>query len=400
MKPLSGIRVVDLTRLLSGPFATQALADLGAEVIKVEPPSGDRARRNGPLVSGQSTYFASLNRGKKSLVLNLKDARAREALLRLVQTVDVVVENFRPGVMARLGLGYPVLRETNSRLVYVSCTGFGQTGPLGGRPALDIVIQARAGTMQITGAEGGEPARVGFSIGDLGGGLYTTLGVLAGLQQRERTGAGVHIDVSMLDAQVSLLENAFARFFATGAEPVRLGTRHPVLAPFQAFWAADRMLVVAASTDVHWRALLSVLGLQELADNPAYREAGSRQAHHSTLAAALEARFRERNAGDWLERLAEAGVPSGPVNHIGETAAEPQLIHRQVFRDVESDGVPMRVVGPPYQFDGDPLPVSDHVPTLGEHTRSLLRDIGYTGDEIAQLLADGSASADEGGGEG
>jgi CoA:oxalate CoA-transferase len=390
MKPLDGVRVVDLTRLLSGPFATQILADLGAEVIKVEPPGGDKARQNGPFVDGQSTYFASLNRGKKSVVLNLKREAAREVFRRLVKAADVVVENFRPGVMERLGLGFRELRDINRNLVYVACSGFGQEGPRREHPALDVVIQAMAGTMSITGPEDGEPVRVGFSVGDLGGGLYTAVAVLAGLQSRQHGAGGLYLDVSMLDAQVALLENAFVRYFATGEVPRPTGTRHPVLAPFQAFATADRPIVIAVSTEQHWESLLEALELTDLKSRPEFADAAARRAHHADLAATLERRLRERTADEWLSRLMARHVPAGPVHRISDTAQDPQVALRHVFRTVEVDGTPFRVAGPPYHINGAPVPVAGHVPALGEHSRAVLTELGYSDAEIVALMTEGS----------
>jgi CoA:oxalate CoA-transferase len=388
--PLQGIRIIDLTRLLSGPFATQILADLGADVIKVEPPGGDKARQNAPLVQGESTYFASLNRGKKSLVLDLKRESARGVFRRLIAGADALVENFRPGVMARLGLGQEALRVLNPRLVYVACSGFGQTGPESARPALDAVIQAMAGSMSITGAEGLGPARVGFSVGDLGGGLYTAVAVLAGLAGRHTTGQALTFDVSMLDAQVALLENAYARYFATGEVPERLGTRHPVLVPFQAFDTRDRQIVIAVSTEAHWQALLVALGLEELAAHPHYQTARARLQHHRELVGVLASRLRERGAEEWMDRLESAGVPCGPVNRIDEAAREPQLQSRGMFREVRGEQARFMVAGPPYQVDGKPVAVSSRVPALGEHSRAILEELGYGAEAISQLAAEGS----------
>ena len=244
--PLSDIKVLDLTWVLSGPYASMTLCDLGAEVIKVErPPYGDVARTTGPYINGESTYFFSVNRGKKSTLLDLRKQEGRELFLRLVEKVDVVMENFTPGTMDRMGVGWEAMSARNPRLIYAATSGFGQTGPDRDKPALDVVVQGMGGIMSVTGEEGGGPVRPGVSIGDITAGLYTAIGILAALHDRERSGLGQMIDISMLDCQIAILENAFARYFATGVPPKPIGTRHPLSTPFQAFPTADGYIVIA-----------------------------------------------------------------------------------------------------------------------------------------------------------
>lgn len=379
--PLAGVRVVDLTQILSGPFATQILADLGAEVVKVEPPAGDKARRNGPMVDGRSSYFASLNRGKRSVCLDLKADDDRAALLALVREADVLVENFRPGVLARLGLGYDRLRAVNPGLVYAACSGFGQDGARAGQPALDVVIQAMAGTMALTGDEA--PARVGFSTGDIAAGLYLAVGVLAALYGRARTGEGAMLDVAMLDCQVAVLENAFARFFATGEEPRRLGTRHPVMAPFQAFATADRPIVVAVSSDAHWSSFCRVLGHPEWADDARFAHSVGRIRHLEALEALIAPVLRADGADAWLERLSGAQVPAGPIRAVSEVAGDPALAERGLFATVDYDGVPFRVVASPLLADGGRY-TAQRVPALGADGAALLRARGRRAGERGQ----------------
>jgi CoA:oxalate CoA-transferase len=380
-QPLQGVRVVDLTQILSGPFATQILADLGAEVVKVEPPAGDKARHNGPMVNGKSSYFASLNRGKRSVCLDLKAEGGRRALLALAGAADVLVENFRPGVMARLGLGYERLREANPRLVYAACSGFGQEGARAQKPALDVVVQAMAGTMALTGDEA--PVRAGFSAGDIAAGLYLAVGVLAALHGRAATGRGVFLDVAMLDCQVAVLENAFARYFATGDEPRRLGSRHPVMAPFQAFSTADRPLVVAVSSDAHWRGFCRALGHPEWAEDGRFQTSGERIQNLPALEAMVAPVLRADGADAWLERLSRAQVPCGPIRAVSEVAADPALGERGLFASVDYDGVPFRVVASPLLADGE-RPAAARVPALGADTGAVLgawaRDVGDRGE--------------------
>lgn len=361
--PLAGLRVLDVTQILSGPFATQILADLGAEVLKVEGPDGDKARRNGPIREGKSSYFASLNRGKKSVVLNLREQDDRTRFCALATDADVLVENFRPGVMERLGISYAQLRSANPRLIYASCSGFGQNSARKGAPALDMVIQALAGTLAITGGEA--PARAGFSAGDIGAGLYLAIGVLALLARRARTGGGGYLDLSMLDCQVALLENAFARYFATGQEPHREGTRHPVMAPFAAYDTADRAIVIAVSSTAHWSSLCRCLGHPEWAEDARFHDGNSRRENLASLDALLLPVLRARNAATWLDRLQKLGVPCGLVRSVSETAADPDLEARGMFTTVDYAGSPFRVVASPLVIDGVRHTASS-VPSVGD----------------------------------
>ena len=273
--PLDGVRVLDLTWVLAGPYAAMILCDLGAEVVKVErPPYGDVARTTGPFVANESMYFQSVNRGKRSISIDLRSDQGRELFLELVDQADVVMENFTPGKMSALGLGAAELLERNPRLIYASTSGFGQTGPLRDRPALDIIVQGMGGVMSITGYADGPPARPGTSIGDLTAGLYTAIGILAALRERESSGIGQSIDISMLDCQIALLENAVARWYATGQEPGRIGTRHPSATPFQAFPTADGWMVLALAWGVEsqWELFCAELGLTQLVGDERFRD--------------------------------------------------------------------------------------------------------------------------------
>ncbi|MEJ2751360.1 MAG: CoA transferase, partial [Chloroflexota bacterium] len=281
---LAGLRVLDLTRVLVGPYTTMILADLGAEVIKVEFPGiGDDARHYPPHVNGESAYFMSLNRNKRSMTLNLKSEAGKLVFLDLVQKVDVLVENFRPGTMERLGFGYATLKEHNSGLIYAAASGFGQTGPYSGRPAYDGVVQAMGGIMSITGQPGGEPTRVGTSIGDIAAGLFAAVGILAAVIHRERTGEGQLVDVAMLDCQVALLENAIARYAAAGEIPGPIGNRHPSITPFEPFATSDGKLMVAAGNNVLWKKLCQALGSPDLAEDPRFETNSARTENYEAL---------------------------------------------------------------------------------------------------------------------
>src|SRR5829696_1658184 len=332
--PLSGLRVLDLTWVLSGPYAAMTLCDLGAEVIKVErPPYGDIARTTGPFLGDESAYFISINRGKRSVSLDLRSPEGKDAFLRLVDGVDVVIENFTPGVMAKLGLDYQTLAARNPRLIMCSVSGFGQTGPDRDLPALDIIVQGAGGVMSITGEPGGPPVRPGLSLGDIAAGLYAAIGILAALHERERSGRGQYIDVSMLDCQLAVLENAYTRYFVTDQAPAALGTRHPAATPFQAFPTADGYLVIALSwgTENQWHLLCGILGLTDLLDDERFETSGKRTANHAQLEPILNQAFRQRRTAEWLAELRAVGIPSGALNTIAQAAAMPQVAARKMI---------------------------------------------------------------------
>lgn len=301
--PLAGLTVVDLTRVLAGPYCTMMLADLGARVIKIEnPEGGDDSRHVGPFVDGESAYFASVNRNKESIALDLKSPRDREVLAAMIAGADVLVENFRAGVMEKLGFTWEALHAANPRLVYASISGFGQTGPYRDRPAYDMVVQAMGGLMSVTGQTGGAPVRVGVSIGDLGAGLYAAIGIQSALLKRSRTGLGERVDIGMLDCQVALLENAIARHSATGAVPAPLGTRHPSITPFDMFKTADGFIVIAAGNDTLFQKLCAALGQPDLAADPRFATVVARNQHHAELKASLEARLADADSAAWSTR--------------------------------------------------------------------------------------------------
>lgn len=350
--PLSGTLVVDLTRVLAGPFCTLVLADLGARVIKVEAPGrGDDARTFGPFVRGRSAYFSSLNRGKESIALDLKGAGDRETFEKLLQRADVLVENFRPGAMERLGYGFEALHERFPRLVMASTSGFGQTGPYAGRAAYDLVVQGMGGMMSLTGQPGAPPTRVGTSIGDIAAGLFTAIGIEAALLERGRSGEGMQVDVAMLDSQVAILENAIARFTATGDVPGPLGSRHPSITPFEALETRDVPIIVAAGNDALWGALCDVLQRPKLANDPRFSSNEQRTQHHAALKTELESALACRSAADWLAALGEAGVPCGPIQDVAQVMVDPQIAARNMIVTVR-DGAAgeLRMAGNPIKL--------------------------------------------------
>jgi len=345
--PLSDITVIDLTRVLAGPYCTMMLAEMGARVIKVEKPgTGDDARQFGPFIHGESAYFMSLNRGKESVALDLKQEAEREQLKTMLAKADVLVENFRPGAMARLGLDYATLSKTFPKLIYASVSGFGQTGPNKDKAAYDIIVQAMGGLMSITGQPGGEPTRVGTSIGDITAGMFTANGILAALHERHRTGKGQHIDVAMLDCQIAILENAIARYVATGEAPTPLGSRHPAITPFDAFQAKDGYLVIAAGNDALFAKLCAALGVERLAEDARFATNAARTDHVDTLKEHLEATLKQQPRGYWLSKLEEAGIPCGPIQNVAEVVEGAQANARNMI--VEAGGI--RMAGNPVKF--------------------------------------------------
>jgi CoA:oxalate CoA-transferase len=374
--PLAGLLVVDLTRVLAGPFATMMMADLGARVVKVERPgTGDDARTYGPFVDGRSTYFARVNRGKESIALDLKDPGDKAVLVALADRADVLIENYRPGVMDRLGLGFGTLAARNPRLVYASVSGFGQTGPWRVRPAYDTVVQAAAGMFAVTGEPAGEPVKMGTSIADLTAGLYVFGAVMAALQGRERTGAGAQVDVAMFDSALSLLEGAALHYLNRHTEPPRLGNMHHSISPFGTFHCEDAPIVICAGGDGLFGVLCTVLGRPELVRDPRFADNDGRVVNQDALSVELEAALGTAPAAQWLEKIAGAGVPCSAVSTVGAALeSEQTAVRRMVIR---AGGLPM--VGNPMKIApyGDPAE-RPGPPGLDEHGAAIRQELGVT----------------------
>jgi len=389
--PLDRVRVLDMSWALAGPYCTMILSDLGAEVIKVESPEGgDQARKNLPFIDGISSYFLSVNRGKKSVTVNLRHPRGKEIVLALAERSDILVENFRPGVMDRLGLGYPAVRECNPRIIYAACSGFGQKSPYAHRPAYDVIVQGMGGTLSITGDEDGPRVRVGFSIGDIGGGIFTALGILSALHEREKSGEGQMVDVSMLDGQIALLENAFARFFATGEIPQRIGTRHPVLTPFQAFPTQDGCIVLAIPREERWQKFCQVIHRQDLLQDERFKDNLSRTKNHKQLEGILSEITRTRMTSEWVAEMERNDIPCGPVNTIDQVACDPYTVSREMIVQVKhSKGGMLKVVNSPIKLSRTPVKIDKASPELGENTEEILTNLlGFNKEDIAKLRAE------------
>jgi crotonobetainyl-CoA:carnitine CoA-transferase CaiB-like acyl-CoA transferase len=382
--PLAGVRVLDLTRVVSGPFATMMLADLGADVAKVEEPrKGDESRTYGPpFEGGESSYFLSINRNKRSLALDLKSEAGHASVLALAAQADVVMENFRPGTMARLGLDWEVLRALNPRLVLCSITGFGGEGPDAQRPGYDLIIQGESGVMSITGAPDGPPTKVGTSIADLVTGLFAAQSVLAALRRRDLSGQGCRVEVAMLDALASLLTFNAGIYFATGKNPVRRGNAHATIVPYETFEAADGWVNIGVANDKFWGLFCGVVGCQGLQVDPRFATATARVENRAVLLPLLGELIRGQTRGHWVAALTEAGVPCGEIRTVGEVCEAPQLTSRgMVLETVHPAAGIVRSIASPARFDGRAPPAASPAPMLGEHTQEVLRE--WLADRVA-----------------
>jgi formyl-CoA transferase len=384
---LSRFTVIDLTRVRAGPTCVRQLADFGADVIKVEMPpaladgEGMGGPRGGP-------DFQNLQRNKRGMTLNLKAPEGRAILERLVARADVVVENFRPDVKDKLGIGYEHLRAVNPRLVYASISGFGQDGPYAGRPGFDQIAQGMGGLMSITGLPGQGPVRAGIPIADLGAGLFAALGILTALHEREVSGEGQWVNTSLLESQIFMLDFQAARYLVDGEIPKQAGNNHPTSIPTGLFETADGMINIATTGSAIWRRLCEAAGAAYLADDPDYRTAADRSANRDALNAELNAVFRQQPRAHWLEKLNAAGVPCGPVYRIDEVFADPQVCHLGIVQTVtKSDGGEMPLLGQPVTLSRTPAKLEHAAPEAGEHTDEILAKLGYTGDDIAGFRA-------------
>jgi crotonobetainyl-CoA:carnitine CoA-transferase CaiB-like acyl-CoA transferase len=388
--PLSGIRVLDFSRALAGPFCTMMLADMGADVVKVEPPGrGDESRAWGPpFINGESAYFMSINRGKKSIVLDLTRSDSREVVRRLIQRSDVIVENFRPGTAKKLGIDYESAKLINQKVVYCSISGFGQTGPYRELPGYDIIAFAMSGMMSITGEEGRPPVKVGVPVADIGAGMYAAFAIVSTLFKRSRSDSGDFIDVSLLEGQISWLTYQAGAYFATLQNPPRLGSAHMTIAPYQAFKAADSYFIVAAGNDELWRRLCDVIGAPGLKDEPEFSTNPDRVRNRAKLEERLNQIFGKKRAAEWVRLISEAGVPSCMINQLSDVFSDPHVKERSVVTEVKHPraGV-VKMISPPYRFASQPPHKPVPPPMLGQHTEEILRELEFSDKEVASIMA-------------
>jgi formyl-CoA transferase len=389
--------VLEVGNFMAGPFCGMQLADLGADVIKVETPDGgDMVRLSAPFVNGQSSNFMRINRNKRSLALDLKDARGKDIFQRLAKTADVVIENLRPGAMARLGLDYAHLKKLNPRLVYVAASGWGQDGPLAQLPGLDIMAQSRSGLMSITGEEDGDPVKVGVPICDLVCALYGALGAVSALAARERTGQGQLVDVSLFESAMSLAVWEAGKYFATGEVPGRHGSAHQNSAPYQSVSALDGWFTLGATSPRNWHSLCHVLGLERLEHDPRYADANVRLENRQQLIAEIEEITSTKPVEHWIAELENEGVPCSPLQDFGQSFNEPHLLAREYFWDAPHPTAGMvRQLGSPMRFSATKVARRKAGPLLGEDTRVVLHELGCTDGEIDDLLQSGVAAEPE-----
>jgi CoA:oxalate CoA-transferase len=393
--PLEGIRVLDLSRILSGPYCTMTLSDMGAEVIKVERPEvGDRSRGIGPFMGNQSSYFMSINRGKKSVTIDIFNPDGRSIITELIRQSDILVENFVPGIMRRLDLHYEAVQQINPSIIYASITGFGQDGPYGQKPAMDIVVQAMGGMMSITGAPDGPPVRSGSSMGDITAGLFTAIAILGALEARHKSGNGQKIDISMLDCQLAIQENAITRYLHTGEIPGPLGSRHSSATPFQAFKTKNGWIVVAmiGGEIDRWGLFCNAIDHPDLIEDPRFAENWIRTQNYSQLEPIFNEALKRKTSEEWLSEFESLGIVCGPVNNISQVVEDPQVRHRQMITKVNHTSLgKIDAINTPLRFSETPALVEQGAPELGEHTDQVLGNILGIGErELDRLRSKGA----------
>ncbi len=387
-RALEGIKVLDLSRALAGPYCTMMLADMGAEVIKLEMPGkGDDSRSWGPpFVEGESAYFMSINRNKKSITLNMKSEKSTGIIHKLIKQSDILVENFRPGAMERLGLGYEQVKKINSGIIYCSISGFGQDGPYRMLPGFDQVLQGMGGLMSITGEPGGPPIKVGVAIADIAGGMFAAYGIVAALYNREKTGKGQVVDISLLDSQVAWLTYRAGAYFASGEVPHPVGSGHPVIVPYQAFKAKDVYINIAVGNDQLWERFCKAVGLEKVMNDPRFATNAKRVENREEIVNIIGDLITAKNGEEWLKILTDAGVPCGPIYTIDKIFADPQVLHRQMLQELNHPTAgKIKVAGIPVKLSDTPGEVKSAPPVLGQHTEEILTALGYSDKDVTKL---------------
>jgi formyl-CoA transferase/CoA:oxalate CoA-transferase len=387
-KALEGIKVLDLSRALAGPYCTMMLADMGAEVIKIEMPGrGDDSRSWGPpFVEGESAYFMSINRNKKSITLNMKSDKSTEIVHKLIKQSDVLVENFRPGAMERLGLGYEQVKAMNPRIIYCSISGFGQDGPYRMLPGFDQVLQGMGGLMSITGELGGPPIKVGVAIADISGGMFASNGILVALYNREKTGKGQMVDVSLLDSQVAWLTYRAGAYFASGEVPQPMGSGHPVIVPYQAFKAKDVFINIAVGNDQLWERFCKAVSLENVMNDPKFATNAKRVENREEIVKIISDLIVTKDGEEWLKILTDAGIPCGPIYTVDKIFADPQVLHREMVKELDHPKAgKVKVTGIPIKLSDTPGEVETAPPVLGQHTQEVLTELGYNDKDLEKL---------------
>ena len=392
VRALEGVKILDLSRALAGPYCTMMLADMGAEVIKIElPGKGDDSRAWGPpFVKGESAYFMSVNRNKKSLTLNLKKEKSREIIHKLIKQSDVIIENFRPGTMEKLGLTYNEVKETNPEIIYCSISAFGQDGPYKVLPGMDQVLQGMGGLMSITGEPGGHPIKVGVAVADIAGGMFAAFAIMIALFNKEKTGKGQKIDISLLDCQVAWLTYQAGSFFASGEIPKPLGSGHPVIVPYQAFKARNAYINIAVGNDQLWQKFCEAVGLENIKDDVKFSTNAKRVENRVEIVKIIANLITTKNGEEWLKILTDAGVPCGPINNLYDIFNDPQVLYRQMVHEVTHPKAgEIKLIGIPIKLSDTPGEILTAPPVLGQHNKELLIELGYSDKNIDKMQEDG-----------